>query len=226
MTETMTRTSVHTGRETTRALLTGGVLAGPLFVVAAGVQALTRAGFDIRKQAISSLSLGDLGWIQISTFIITGLLTVGCAVGLRRVLYPGRGGTWGPLLIGIYGAGLVSAGVFSTDPAGGFPPGAPEGLPDHFSWHAILHTVSAMVAFLALIVGAFVLARRFAVDGRRGWAAYATGTGVVLVPLFLWPGTAGAGIRLAVGATLGWALLTAVAARLRTEPGRTDPGRG
>jgi hypothetical membrane protein len=217
MTETLTTTTATTSRETTRALLTGGLLAGPLFVAAAGAQMLTRDGFDIRKHAISSLSLGGLGWIQIGTFIVTGLLTVGCAIGLRRVLYPGRGGTWGPLLVGAYGAGLVAAGVFVTDPADGFPPGTPDGLPDHFSWHAILHTISAMVAFLALIAASFVLGRRFAVDGRRGWAAYATCTGAVLIPLFLWPSTAGAGIRLAIGAALGWALLTAVAARFRSE---------
>jgi hypothetical protein len=46
------------------------------------------------------LSLGDLGWIQIANFVVTGALFVACAVGLRRVLHPGRAGTWGPRLVG------------------------------------------------------------------------------------------------------------------------------
>jgi hypothetical membrane protein len=44
-----------------------------------------RPGFDIKRHAISVLSLGDLGWIQIATFLITGLLTIASAVGMRRV---------------------------------------------------------------------------------------------------------------------------------------------
>jgi hypothetical protein len=61
-------------RETirTRALLACGVLAGPVFVVTAGIQVLTRGGFDLGHHPISLLSLGDLGWIQIANFIVAG----------------------------------------------------------------------------------------------------------------------------------------------------------
>src|SRR6266699_2692940 len=90
----------------TKALLACGIASGPLFYIVAVVQMFTRSGFDIRHHAISLLSLGDLGWIQIANFIVTGVLAVMCAVGLRRLLHPGRGGTWGPLLIGIYGVGM------------------------------------------------------------------------------------------------------------------------
>src|SRR2546430_1746371 len=96
----------------TRALVACGVVAGPLFMVAALVQAFTRPGFDLRRHAISMLSLGDLGWIQIANFVLTGLLAVALAVGTRRALHPGWAGTWGPLLIGAYGIGMLSAGVF------------------------------------------------------------------------------------------------------------------
>ena len=73
-----------------RPLLLCGVVAGPLFATVAGMQILTRDGFSLRHQP---LSLGDLGWVQISNFILTGLLTVAFAIGVRRRL--GETACWG-----------------------------------------------------------------------------------------------------------------------------------
>jgi hypothetical protein len=108
----------------TRRLLACGIVAGPLFLVVALVQAFTRDGFDLSRHPISLLSLGELGWFQIANFIVTGGLYVACAVGMRRVLRHGRGATWGPRLVGALGVGLIMGGVFVTDPGAGFPPGA------------------------------------------------------------------------------------------------------
>jgi Protein of unknown function (DUF998) len=162
----------------TRALLACGVVAGPLFLVVALLQALTRDGFDPGRHPLSLLSLGELGWIQITNFVVAGLLSVAFAVGMRRVLHPGRGGTWGPLLFGTYWVGLIGGGAFLADPGAGFPPGAPAGAPEQLSWHGILHDAAHVLAFLALIAACFVLARRFAALGsgagrptawRPGW---------------------------------------------------------
>jgi Protein of unknown function (DUF998) len=146
------------GTSATRALLAGGVVAGPLFILVGLLQAFTREGFDLRRHPLSLLSNGDLGWIQITNFVVTGLLFTGAAVGMRRVLHPGRGGTWGPLLIGAVGVGMVAAGVFVADPADGFPPGTPPGRPDTLSWHSGLHFLVAGLAYLALIAASFVFA--------------------------------------------------------------------
>ena len=89
-------------------LLSGGLIAGPLFIGASYAQVLTRAGFDLERHAISMLSLGDLGWIQVTDFIGCGLLILALAVGIRRALHPGPAATWGPLLVGAYGVGLVA----------------------------------------------------------------------------------------------------------------------
>ena len=123
----------------TKTLLTCGVVSGPLFYIVAVAQMFIRSGFDIRHHAISLLSLGDFGWIQITNFIVTGLLAVMCAVGMRRLLHPGRGGTWGPLLIGIYGVGMIVGGIFHPDPGLGFPPGAPAGMPTAMSKSTTCH---------------------------------------------------------------------------------------
>jgi hypothetical protein len=202
----------------TRTLLTFGVLAGPLFTLVALVQVLTRDGFDLSRHPLSLLSLGDLGWIQITNFVVSGLLAVGFAVGLRRVLRGGRGATWGPRLLALYGVGLVAGGVFVADPALGFPPGTPDGIPDQFSWHAILHAIAPPLAFLSLIVACFMFVRRFAGFGQRGWAAYSAATSVACLALGAWPGQDGLSVRLAIAQVIAWAWVFVLAAWLLTDP--------
>ncbi|HEU5353283.1 MAG TPA: DUF998 domain-containing protein [Actinocrinis sp.] len=70
----------------TKSLLGYGVIAGPFYVVTSLAQALTRDGFDPTKHAWNLLSNGALGWIQITNFLLTGLMTIAAAVGLRRAL--------------------------------------------------------------------------------------------------------------------------------------------
>ena len=165
----------------TRALLACGVVAGSLFTLVAVIEMLTRQGFDLRRHDLSLLSNGDLGWIQIASFVVTGLLAIAAAVGMRRVLKSGPGRTWGPLLLGIYGLGYIGAGLFVPDPMNGFPPGTPNGMPSSVSWHSWMHLVSGSLAFLALIAACFVFARRFAGQGQRGWMAYSIVTGILVL---------------------------------------------
>jgi hypothetical membrane protein len=110
----------------TRSLLIASLIAGPIYLVVGLAQALTRSGFDITRHALSLLSNGDLGWIQVTNFLVSGLLVIAGAVGMRRAL-EGKGKTWGTLLIGVYGLGLIGASIFKADPAMGFPIGTPEG---------------------------------------------------------------------------------------------------
>ena len=106
----------------TEALLACGLVAGPLFTTVALVQVLTRDGFDLATHPLSLLSLGDLGWVQISNFVATGMLSVAFAVGMRRALPSGRSGAWASGLYAAFGLGMVAGGVFVTDPSLGFPP--------------------------------------------------------------------------------------------------------
>src|SRR5579862_8828845 len=118
-----------------RTRLLAGVAIAPFFYAVAVAQMLVRTGFDIRLHAISVLSLGTWGWIQVANFIITGVLALLCAQGVRMALWGGTAGTWGPLLIGVFGVGLIVGGLFRPDPGRGFPPGAPAAIPTSMSPH-------------------------------------------------------------------------------------------
>jgi hypothetical membrane protein len=215
-----------TATTTTRALLACGVVAGPLYIVVVLIQALTREGFDLTRHPASLLSNGDLGWVQIATFVVSGLLTIACAVGMWRVLHPGMGGTWGPMLVGAYGAGLIAAGVFVADPADGFPPGIPAAPPDTVSWHGAVHFVVAGIAFLALIAACLVFARRFAGLGQRGWAAYCVATGVIFLAAFAGiasgSGAPALNMAFAVAVVLGWTWVSVMAGRLMIDAASGD----
>lgn len=162
-------------------LLACGVIAGPLFVLTFLVVGATRAGYDPMRHPVSSLALGPFGWVQTANFIIAGLLTSAFAVGLRRVLRPGRGATWGPLLIGIWALGLIGAGIFVTDPVSGYPPGTPDRLVEYSSMQAALHDFVSLLGFVSLAAACFVFTRRFASTGERGWAVYSACSGVVFL---------------------------------------------
>jgi hypothetical protein len=200
----------------TRALLTCGIISGPLFAGGSLLHGALRDGFDITRHGISMLLLGRYGWIELGIFELAGLLTLAAAVGARRVLHPGRAATWGPLLFGGFGLGLIIGGLFAPDPAFGFPPGTPDTMPPAMSTSGALHALGFFVSMLSLIAGSFVFARRFAASRRRGLAAFIAACGVatpvfVIASIAMAPrgGAALVGVLLVVA---GWT--AAVSARL------------
>lgn len=130
-------------------------------------------------------------------------------------MHPGRAGTWGPLLVGIFGLGLIIGGVFVTDPDLGFPPGVPPAKDP--SWQSMVHNIGPGVAFDALLLACLVLMRRFIGLHQRFWMAYCAATAVALLVLGWWPSTAGISVRLAVAIVVAFGWVTALAARLIRE---------
>lgn len=168
----------------TRSLLGYGVLAGPFYVLVSLTQALVRDGFDVTRHDWSLLANGTGGWVQVANLVLTGLMVVAAAVGYRRALRGGVGQRWVPWLLGIYGIGMVGAGIFRADPMAGFPTGTPDGPAVTFTLHGMLHVVCGGIGFVALIVATFVLAKRFGRTGRRGRAAFSMVTGVAFLAGF------------------------------------------
>ena len=152
----------------TSKLVTAGVLAGPFFMAVSLLQAFTRDGFDWIRHPASLLSLGDLGFIQIANFVITGALFIACAVGLKRILTAGVGRKWLPPLFALVGIAFILGGVFVADPAFGFPPGTPEGMPKQTSWHSTIHGFAPAIGSLAISAALLIFAWRLWKQGRRG----------------------------------------------------------
>jgi hypothetical protein len=209
----------------TRALLGGGVIAGPLYIVVGLIQILLRSGFDLTRHELSLMSNGELGWIQIANFLVTGLLVIASAIGMRRTLLHRRGSR-GAVLLGFYGLGLIGAGIFVADPMNGFPPGTPAGPSVNPSLHGLLHLVCGGIGFLALIAACFVFSHRFAALGQPRWAAFSAATGGIFFLAFfgIAAGAQQTGVVLTVlnlaftfAVVLGWSWISALAARLMNE---------
>lgn len=209
----------------TRLLIAGGAVGPLLFMIVLLIEGATRPGYNAWHNYGSSLSLSDQGWMQITNFLVCGLLVLGFAVGLRQVLQTGRGSVWGPLLLGIFGLALIVAGLFVTDPSLGYPPGTHSSGPQ--TLHGTIHGVAGLIVFSSLALACFVMARRFAGDPNwKGWALYSIVTGVLVIASFIastavsvldesrvLPG-APTGLLQRIGIIAGWSWIAFLAIRL------------
>jgi hypothetical membrane protein len=180
----MTTTTSTDYARVTKSLLTCGMIAGPLYVLVGLIQMTIRPEFDITRHSLSLLANGNLGWIQTLNFLVTGMLLVAGAVGVKRTLQSGPGSRWAPRMLGLYGLGLIGASIFSADPALGFPPGTPlENNP--ISWHGLLHFVVGTIGFIGFIAACFIFARRLMSLQKPGWAWYSLITGILFLASFV-----------------------------------------
>lgn len=216
----------------TRRLLGAGLLAGPMALTVDFSLAFLREGFDLHRHASSQLALGEYGWVQSMNFTVAGVLMLIFAFGARRSLKGSPGGFWAPLLLGVFAISHVLVGVFATDPAFGFPPGTPEGIPDYAaaSTHAVIHSLAGGIGFNVLAAACFVLAWRFGRAQLR-WMAFSLFTAAVIIAIGVYAGTwEAAHTEPAVRATaqfdflpmwaslpLIWGYLTALAWKLRRD---------
>lgn len=206
---------------TTRRLLAAGLVGPPLFVAVFLVEGATRPGYSAWRNFVSQLATGDGGWVQVVNFLVYGVLMLGFAVGLRRALGSGRASIAAPALLGAYGLALIVAGVFVTDPALGYPPGAQL----VHTTHGLIHGLAGLVTFALLAAASFTMALRFAGERQRGWAVYSLLVGLLIVACFIgsnvlstmdatgsWP-NAPTGVVQRIAIIGGWSWVTAVALR-------------
>ena len=167
---------------TLRPLLTAGLVGPLLFIVVFLVEGITRPGYSAWRHYVSQLATGNSGWVQVVNFVVCGALVIGFAFGLRQTLRPGRASLAAPILMGLFGSALIVAGVFSTDPALGYPVGA---LPIHTT-HGMVHGLAGLAAFSLLPVTALVMAWRFSADSAtRRWAMYSVAIGLLIIGCFI-----------------------------------------
>ena len=119
-------------RRTSQWLLWCG-LAGPaLFVVALLVEGAIRQDYDSARMFGSLLSIGNQGWQQVTNFVISGLLIVLFAFGLRPVVRngPASRSARREYIIGAVGLGLMGPGCWSPTRPSAIRPGGATG-PGH-----------------------------------------------------------------------------------------------
>lgn len=204
-------------------LLYAGVVGPLLFIVVFLVEGLTRPGYSAWRNFVSQLATGDGGWMQVVNFLVCGTLVVAFAIGLRHAIRGTRGSVGGPVLIGLFGASLLVAGTFVTDPALGYPVGAPQ----VHTLHGMIHGLAGLAAFTLLPAAAYVMAWHFAAEqGSQRWTLYSAGVGFVLVVCFIastavstldqqgvWP-NAPTGFLQRIAIIAGWTWIAMVALHL------------
>jgi hypothetical membrane protein len=161
-----------------RWLAMGGIAASLLFLPVVYLVGETRPGYSQVANHISALSASGPGaWAQTTNLVVFGLLIAGLGWGLYRAL---GGPTLGPLLVVVTGvfAGIGTA-VFPEVRGG-----------DPMTVVGVLHSVSSVVAFVALAGAMLVLLpRRFAADAT--WSSLIVPSrclgGVAAAMFFLFP---------------------------------------
>ena len=187
----------------TRSLLGYGVIAGPFYVVVSLAQALTRDGLRPDPARVEPARqrrprLDPDHQLRASP----ALMTIACAVGLRRALGRGRA-TWAPRLVGVYGVSLIGAGIFRADPAHGLPGRhAGRARDGQLARHAALRRRRHRLR----LPDRGLLRPRPAGSppkARTGWAWFSRVTGVLFLAGF---------VAIAAGGGAAWAILAFVAA--------------
>jgi hypothetical protein len=219
----------------TKVLLACGTIGPPLFILAFLIEGATRSDYNPLRHPVSSLSIGEFGWIQAANFIITGMLFLFFAIGLRRVLQSSIGEFWGALLIGLVGIGLIGAGIFTTDPLFGYPTNKALVLAQ-YSFHGHLHDLFSILVFFCLPAACLVFRRRLIATGERGWAAYSAFTGIAMFVTFVLAGMGFkqfstlvnlAGVFQRLSIAIGWSWITLIAIHLmKTTAVASEKNRG
>jgi hypothetical protein len=188
-------------------LLWLGAAAPALFVLTFLVDGATRPGYSARRQPVSALALGRRGWVQTTSFVLTGALVVVGAFAL-----PAAVGTWfASIPLAVFGLALVASGVYRMDPMRGYPPGTPDTTPDEYSRAHRRHDTAGAVVFTALPVAALVAALTLA---DTGWRWYSGITSLALFAGFALFGQAWeedsptAGLLQRVMIVVGWTWVT------------------
>jgi hypothetical protein len=178
--------SVSISKESkTSLLLACGAIGCPLFILMFLLEGVLRSDdYSSLRFPISSLSLGYLGWMQRTSFLLNGMLLVAFAAGLRKWLPPFNGAVRGVIPIALVGVGLIGAGICNTDPVYGYPTNLPLKLAQ-FSLHGHFHDGFSILVFVFLPIACFKFRKRFLQLGETGWATYTAFTGFAMPVVFV-----------------------------------------
>ena len=142
-----------------------GLIGSLLFVAIFVAEDVFSPDFNWLSTAVSEHSRTAHGWIQITTFILVGLLLVIFSRGIVEELRNAPGSRTGPLMIGITGVCLILSGPFVTDP-GGVVMGS-----SGATWHGAMHGIVGAIAFTLMPLSCLVFYR--CLRSQPAWSSFA-----------------------------------------------------
>jgi hypothetical protein len=157
--------STSTSHQQTRTLglLAAVAIVGLAFFAATALLLPIISEYSLTADYISELVIGRYGYLQTAAFFAAGLGTLALAVGVREATNGSWGTRLGSALVGLYGVGLILAGIMPTDE---FDPAGRVVSPTSVG---TMHMLVSALAFVFVIAGMFVLSRTFKRDAR--WQA-------------------------------------------------------
>ena len=156
---------------TTKLLLACGCAGCLFFIILFTIQGQLREAYSVLKFPISSLSIGEWGWIQVVNFLISGFLIFLFAIGFRRATPLLKNSLRTSRLIAAVGLGLFGAGLFSSDPIYGYPVNEPLKLAQ-FTITGHLHDLCSIFVFVCLPIVCFKMLKRFKELNNKKWVIY------------------------------------------------------
>jgi hypothetical protein len=135
------------------------MIGSALFISVFSIEGWLRPGYNWLSTFISELSIGPRGWIQITNFVVLGILFLIFARGAAAEFRSGKASKAGPILLAIIGFSFLASGPFVTDVAG-----TPS---NQMSTQGLIHGIFGALVFSLSPVSCFVFWRRFRED--RHW---------------------------------------------------------
>jgi hypothetical membrane protein len=169
--------------EKNKAFLVFGIF-GPLFFITSfTLQGFFRQNYSSLLYPISSLSLAENGWIQILTFILTGISFFIFALAmLNSTKYSIL-----PVLFALIAIGLTASGFFSTDAVYGYPATEPFNMVQ-YTTHGKLHVAVSLFVFIGLPAACFITGWHFYKNGNNVFAFYSVASGIAMAIFFFLSG--------------------------------------
>jgi len=216
-----------------------GIIGAVFYVLAiAAMHILRPHNVELYDNTMSAYSVGPYGSISIAGFIALGLGALALSAGLRRAVISSRALRVGSVLVGVFGAGWLLAGIFRFAPDVASLEPTIQG--ESTTIAGIIHGLAGFGGIFCLIAGMLVLSRAFERDERwRSFWLLSLTLGLATLLLFVlglfilnsptevpccptgsaaWWGAVE--WRFFVGAFVLWLLLTAV--RLRSVPAQSE----
>jgi hypothetical membrane protein len=156
-----------------------GIIGPILTILVFTLDGALRPGYSAIGEAVSYLFLDARGWIEITNFIVLGLLLIVFAIGFlqwRRTVMQAIFRRVSSALLILSSLGFVMAALFLPDPFGE---------PPH-TVHAMLHGIAFVVVFFPLGLACLLIGSQFRkIAGWRihGWYSLITGVLTSLVAL-------------------------------------------